>query len=133
MDADGDINTIPRKAYVLDPKENQSRPFSVRPENSPPICLRCNKVVQPVSTEHRKEEKKSRKTAEKAKQKKEEEKEAESREEAAKRNIEQQKHLSSMTAPKTAQQPQDYAQWTFQSEMDDAQFLPVHNGAQPIK
>ncbi|KAI0243861.1 hypothetical protein L0F63_006591, partial [Massospora cicadina] len=62
--------------------------------------------------EKRKEEKKARKPA-KAKQKKQKEKkEAETQEEEAKRNIEKkQEHLSSMTAPKTAQQPQDYAQW----------------------
>ncbi|KAI0224474.1 hypothetical protein L0F63_007059, partial [Massospora cicadina] len=53
------------------------------------------------------------KAAEKAKQKKQkEEKEEAAQEEAAKRNIEQQhEHLSSMTAPKAAQQPQDNEQW----------------------
>ncbi|KAI0237868.1 hypothetical protein L0F63_007137, partial [Massospora cicadina] len=70
-------------------------------------------VVQAVSPEQRKEAKKARKAAEKVKEKKQkEEKEEANREEASKRNIEQQhEHLSSMTEPKTAQPPQEYAQW----------------------
>ncbi|KAI0244514.1 hypothetical protein L0F63_000589, partial [Massospora cicadina] len=54
----------------------------------------------------------ARKAVEKEKQKKQnQEKEAAAQEEAAKRNVEQQhEHLYSMTAFKTAQQPQDNEQ-----------------------
>ncbi|KAI0231858.1 hypothetical protein L0F63_006385, partial [Massospora cicadina] len=72
------------------------------------------KVVQPVSPEQHKEVKMARKAAYKAKPKKQkEEKEAVALEKVAKRNIEQQQeHLSSITAPKTAKKLQDNEQWT---------------------